>query len=512
MIKKFTPVFITALLAMLMVMPTIAVTAAPLKAQVFVDRSAPYGSLQAAIDAAQPGKTITITDGQLVENVVVNKALTITSVNGPSKTSVSASNTAAPVFTVTANAVKINGFTIQNGAYKGSAGVFLGNVMDCEVSNNVFNRNWFGVHLCSFASRCTVTGNYAKENGIAVYLSGANNNVISANTATGNDHGIYVDTGNGNTITNNVGTYNVGGGLFPIFETKGDGIWMMNANSNTVTYNTLNNNDAIGITLYKSSNNLVAANKMESNAWWGIRIRESNGNIVTRNTVSSNGIFNLNLIEANNNQIYLNNFINQVTNFGGTNSFSTPEKMTYVWSGKQFVNFLGNYWSGYTGTDANYDGIGDTPYFYDNYPLMTREENYVKAPPQPQPPIVNITKAQLVPGYPAYFEWVITNTGDYDAAVAPIAWIYNQTNTTPGYELEVNATGFYVFDGATVTKTVSYQGYGWAKVPAHKTVTIYSAEIVPLDAKWAVYNMAVYDNKGGIYWQIPNWDKYAILR
>jgi len=36
----------------------------------------------------------------------------------------------------------------------------------------------------------------------------------------------------------------------------------------------------------------------------------------------------------------------------------------------------GNYWSDYNGTDANHDGIGDTPYVIDannadNYPLMT---------------------------------------------------------------------------------------------------------------------------------------------
>jgi parallel beta-helix repeat protein len=38
---------------------------------------------------------------------------------------------------------------------------------------------------------------------------------------------------------------------------------------------------------------------------------------------------------------------------------------------------IGNYWSDYLGTDANYDGIGDTPYVIDannadHYPLMTQ--------------------------------------------------------------------------------------------------------------------------------------------
>ncbi len=516
MIKKLIPVLIAAV----MVLSTITVLAAPTKAQIqiFGDRSDPYGSIQAAINAAEPGKTITIGDGQTVENIVVNKPLTITSEHGPSKSTIYASDASYPVFTVTSPNVKINGFTIENGANRGSAGVFLNNVVNCEVSGNVFDHDWFGVHLAS--SHCTVTGNYATKNGYAVYLSAADSNTISSNSVSGNGYGVYVDTGNGNTIDHNVATNNIGSALYPIYETKGDGIWMINANSNTIYSNTLSSNDAIGMTLYKSSNNVVYNNRMESNVWWGMRIRESSGNIVSRNTLASNGIFNLNLIEAYNNQIYLNNFINQNNNFGGTNSFSSPEKMTYVYNGKQFVNYLGNHWSAYTGTDSNQDGVGVTPYLYDNYPLITLAENYhiVTAPspaPSPSPsspPVVSITKADLVPGDPTRFEWVIANTGGSDAGVAPIAMLYKPANTTSGYEAVGNVTGSYVSDGTTTTNIIPYQGYGWAKVPANGVITVYSAAVVPPDAKWAAYNIAVYDNNGGIYWYFPNWDKHSVLR
>ncbi len=516
MIKKLIPVLISAV----MVLSTITVLAAPTKAQIFGDKSAPYGSIQAAIDAAEPGKTITIGDGQTVENVVVNKALTITSVHGPAKSTIYANDPSSPVFTVTAPNVKINGFTIENGANRGSAGVFLNNVVNCEVSGNVFDHDWFGVHLAS--SHCTVTGNYATKNGYAIYLGAADSNIISSNSVSGNGYGVYVDTGNGNTIDHNVANNNIGSALYPIYETKGDGIWMINANSNTIYSNTLSSNDAIGMTLYKSSNNVVYNNRMESNVWWGVRIRESSGNIVSRNTIASNGIFNLNLVEAYNNRIYLNNFINQNNNFIGTNSFSTPEKMTYVYNGKQFVNYLGNHWSGYSGTDTNQNGVGTTPYFYDNYPLITLAENYhiVTGPspsPSPSPslpstPSVSITKAQLVPGDPTRFEWVIANTGGSDAGVAPIAMLYKPANTTSGYESLGNVTGSYISDGTTVTNITPYQGYGWAKVPANGVITVYSAAAVPLDAKWAAYNIAVYDNNGGIYWYFPNWDKHSVLR
>ena len=52
--------------------------------------------------------------------------------------------------------------------------------------------------------------------------------------------------------------------------------------------------------------------------------------------------------------------------------------------GKTYTNYLGNYWDDYTGTDADGDGIGDTPYSIDfdkdNYPLMESWENYFKPP------------------------------------------------------------------------------------------------------------------------------------
>jgi len=237
-------------------------------------------NIQDAVDAASPADTILVTNGvyqtggrvvygSLTNRVVVNKAVTVQSVNGPTVTAIegyqppgTTNGDSAVRCLYLASGAVLSGFTLTNGATRtsGSAdidmsgggvwcdsayavltncvltrnaaaywagGAYFGTLNNCLVASNVnFNASpagGGGAYL-SVMSNCTLSGNRAGFGGGA-YNATLNNCTLAGNSVAGPGGAVYGGVLNFCTVSNN---WALGGG---------GGAWAATLNNCLITSN-----------------------------------------------------------------------------------------------------------------------------------------------------------------------------------------------------------------------------------------------------------------------------------
>ncbi len=289
----------------------------------------------------------------------------------------------------------------DNGVYNWNSSdtIFYKNIFSCcenaalriwyslsvNVSFNVFNQNnWIyatGVEIFS-SDKCNIFNNFINCQSNGIYQGGGNNNSIYYNQITNcsddgiflngddncvfenniknvSDHGIRLIGSFNNVLSNNIGNSVV----------SGEGI-CLRGYSNVLEGNVISRH-ANGIHVKGFSNDTIVTKNILAKGVYGLYLNGGSYTTISENIFEYNSVYGLYMSDSSSNvdcMIYHNNFIeNNVSNAfditGGN-----------VWDNGYPSG--GNYWDDYNGTDADEDGIGDTPYnisggvCQDRYPLM----------------------------------------------------------------------------------------------------------------------------------------------
>lgn len=198
---------------------------------------------------------------------------------------------------------------------------------------------------------------------VNVYFQSASNAILQGFSIT-NGYGIQLHRSSNVEVCDNTISGN------------GQGIILLESSQNSLRRNVVTNNGPISILLSNSSQNKVVENTVMFNRGDGVWLENSTSNIISDNIILRNGLnvsggfhsYGIRLSYSSGNEVYHNDIVENHEQANGWMSTNNAWDNGYP-SG-------GNYWSDYTGEDANNDGIGDIAYIIDannidRYPLMT---------------------------------------------------------------------------------------------------------------------------------------------
>ena len=163
-----------------------------------------YGTIQGAVNAANPGDAIIVRPGNYTENVFLNKSLTLIG-EDRNATIISGGHLRSVIHVVSPNVVIMN-FTVQNsGNNPDDSGILLFGVVNTTIRNNIIKYNIIGVHLRHGSNGTLLIDNLILNNTLSgIRLADNNNfNYIIGNTLTNNTVGVEIHASSFNMFYHN---------------------------------------------------------------------------------------------------------------------------------------------------------------------------------------------------------------------------------------------------------------------------------------------------------------------
>ncbi|MGY5881939.1 MAG: right-handed parallel beta-helix repeat-containing protein [Candidatus Thorarchaeota archaeon] len=239
-----------------------------------------------------------------------------------------------------------NGYVANNVIFNRYRGLWLVDIEDVTITNNIIEDNLFhGIECPGYINSCLISDNTIRrcdESGIRI-LTGVDSE-ISGNSITNCDgSGIWIQESNDIELYNN-----------SILNSGDDGFILKNCKFSLVHNNSIIGSDGIGIAVSSGANSIIRFNHIEDSTEYGLRTAASAELMeITRNVFINNGV------------------AAQVCDEGENN--------TYIY----------NYFDEWTSPDADSDQIVDTAYSIDG--AAGNEDPYPLADPNAIPPVTSVT-------------------------------------------------------------------------------------------------------------------------
>ena len=336
--------------------------------------SARFQSVQAAINAAQPGDTIQVQAGTYTGQITLDKPLILEGINKP----VLRGTGTGSVVIVTAAGCTLRGFIIEHcgGNLQDEDSGLLLRSNDNLIEDNELRDILYGIYLYhaqhNTIRRNVVTGRRQLESGArgaGLHLWNSAANLIEDNTITEARDGMYIQTSSGNTIRRNR-VSNLRYGLHymnsddnrfedNIFSNNVAGAAIMYSRRIELRRNAFTHNrgfSSFGI-LFQDCDDIRAEDNYIINNATGIFMEALRQSAFRRNVIAENDVA-LQIFSSSAQNIFTeNNFIENLSPLSLVGRNTTTQ-----WQ----ENGRGNYWSDYDGYDLDGDGVGDVAHKVQN--------------------------------------------------------------------------------------------------------------------------------------------------
>lgn len=279
------------------------------------------------------------------------------------------------------------------------------------IENQILENAWNGIRIEAFSDNNLVERNFISDSGGGInILDTSNKNIVQSNTITG-ILGRGISLGRDSADFNVPNSYNIISGN-TISNGGADGIALAISDYTQITNNTINNNEGIGIGMFGARFTTISRNDIFANVgsiqshqdedtglfseynfidhnnitaernegmWHGF----SKHYVITNNQITGNELDGITLFNCENFTIFGNHFIENFS-FGLSIQGGSDHKITWNYFVDnndppqlsidplaKSIEISYNYWSDFTGQDADADGIFDTAFGNDNFPLVS---------------------------------------------------------------------------------------------------------------------------------------------